>query len=238
MTKRTLPVSTYFSFSVGNTVVWKWAQWPHVMEAYSTTVTGASALPTTRSGRGPGFISSSTEISFGPAFLRCASAGSESPQAAIAESAAAPAAIFSAVAPGDASACPRGWTVDRSRVRSSPFGVTEPCAAISRRRVSINIGSGANKANWRERPFCRCSVRLRQTCRYRQSLRQVPDVSALQRPALTSAPSRASASRSPGSATCATSVVSGRALARGAGRANRSSMPTGACTMRSSATAA
>ena len=59
MMRRTLPVSMYFSLSAGSTLLWKLAQWPQVIEAYSTTVIGASALPSTRSGSGPGFISSS-----------------------------------------------------------------------------------------------------------------------------------------------------------------------------------
>ena len=70
MMKRTLPVSTYFSLSSGNTLLWKLAQWPQVIEAYSTTVMGASALPSTRSGSGPGFISSSTGTSVTRPLLR------------------------------------------------------------------------------------------------------------------------------------------------------------------------
>ena len=58
-TRRTLPVSMYFSLSVGSTLVWKLAQAGHVMEAYSTIVTGASGEPIARSGIGPGFRRSS-----------------------------------------------------------------------------------------------------------------------------------------------------------------------------------
>src|SRR5262245_39487079 len=56
---RTWPLSIYFSLSAGSTVLWKLAQCGHVIEAYSTMVTGASALPIDRSGRAPGFRSSS-----------------------------------------------------------------------------------------------------------------------------------------------------------------------------------
>src|SRR4029450_11789840 len=45
-------------------LLWKLAQWPQVIEAYSTMVTGAFASPTCSSGSGPGFISSSTDTSF------------------------------------------------------------------------------------------------------------------------------------------------------------------------------
>ena len=102
MMRRTLPVSMYFSLSAGSTLLWKLAQWPQVMEAYSTMVIGASALPSTRSGSGPGFISSSTGTSAGPAaFLRCANAAWDKPQAAATDTAAAPADELQEVAPGD-----------------------------------------------------------------------------------------------------------------------------------------
>ena len=90
-------------------MVWKLAQWPQVMEAYSTTVIGASALPMTRSDRGPGFISSSTETSAGPAFLRCASAGCVSPQAASDREGGDAGRHLQRLAPIELSACPRGW---------------------------------------------------------------------------------------------------------------------------------
>src|SRR5690349_1182483 len=51
-------------------VLWKLAQWPQVIEAYSTMVTGAFVSPTCSSGSGPGFISSSTDTSVGLAPLR------------------------------------------------------------------------------------------------------------------------------------------------------------------------
>ena len=41
----TLPVSIYFFFNSGYVVLWKVAQWPQVIEAYSMMVTGASSLP-------------------------------------------------------------------------------------------------------------------------------------------------------------------------------------------------
>ena len=53
-----LPVSMYFSLSCGSTVLWKAAQAGQVRSAYSTMVMGASALPTTISGWGPGLASS------------------------------------------------------------------------------------------------------------------------------------------------------------------------------------
>src|SRR5690606_38919493 len=64
--RRTCPVSMYFFFSSGSTLLWKVAQCGQVIEAYSTMVTFASGLPSTRSGNGPGFISSSTGTSDGP----------------------------------------------------------------------------------------------------------------------------------------------------------------------------
>ena len=64
----TLPVSTYLLTNAGYVSAWKAAQWVQVMEAYSTIVTGASALPWTMSGSGLGAISSSV------ATLVCASA--------------------------------------------------------------------------------------------------------------------------------------------------------------------
>ena len=51
---RALPVSMYFVFSSGSVVSWKCAQCGQVIEAYSTMVTGASALPSTLSGSAPG----------------------------------------------------------------------------------------------------------------------------------------------------------------------------------------
>src|SRR6476619_330429 len=44
-------------------LLWKLAQWPQVIEAYLTMVTGAFVSPTCSSGSGPGFISSSTDTS-------------------------------------------------------------------------------------------------------------------------------------------------------------------------------
>src|ERR1700736_595995 len=43
-TKRTLPASTYFDCSIGNTFSWNAAQCGQLIEAYSTMVTGAFAL--------------------------------------------------------------------------------------------------------------------------------------------------------------------------------------------------
>jgi hypothetical protein len=65
-TMRTLPVSTYLVLRSGSTLVWNCLQWPQVMEAYSTIVTLASALPMTRSGNSGWFISASTATSVGP----------------------------------------------------------------------------------------------------------------------------------------------------------------------------
>ncbi len=42
----------YSDFSASKVPVWKVAQWGHVMEAYSTTVTGAFGSPRTTSGSG------------------------------------------------------------------------------------------------------------------------------------------------------------------------------------------
>src|SRR5690242_7828854 len=56
-----LPVSMYLVLISGSVTSWKRAQCGQVMEAYSTIVTGASALPSTMSGSAPG--SSSAAIS-------------------------------------------------------------------------------------------------------------------------------------------------------------------------------
>src|SRR6478672_8765924 len=63
MMRRALPVSMYFDFSAGKMLLWKLAQWPQVIEAYSTMVTGASVWPNCSSGKGPAFISSATGTS-------------------------------------------------------------------------------------------------------------------------------------------------------------------------------
>src|SRR5690606_17308454 len=66
-----LPSVDVLPLQLCSTLLWKLAQWGQVIEAYSTMVTLASGLPSTRSGNGPGFISSSTGTSDGP--RRCAS---------------------------------------------------------------------------------------------------------------------------------------------------------------------
>ena len=65
----------YFFLKSGKTSLVKWAQCPHVIEPYSTTVTFASAGPTVISGRSVAFISSATGTSAGPV-ARCARLGS------------------------------------------------------------------------------------------------------------------------------------------------------------------
>ena len=82
--KRTLPVSMYFSLSAGQ----------HLVVEVGAVAAGHRGVfddgdrarrpcRATRSGSGPGFISSSTETSVGPAFLRCAQRGQRmQPQAA------------------------------------------------------------------------------------------------------------------------------------------------------------
>src|SRR6516225_11249137 len=129
------------------------------MEAYSTTVMGASALPSTRSGSGPGFINSSTGTSVGAGFLRCASAAGANSEAATTARAAMPIPSFSPV-----------FRASR-RLRLSPHelcgkSVTEWILALGpslpTRQSPINIGSGANKANRRERLLCRSAVEFEQ----------------------------------------------------------------------------
>ena len=51
--KRTLPVSMYFAFSVGQVFSWKAAQCEQVIEAYSMIETLASSLPSQTSPSGP-----------------------------------------------------------------------------------------------------------------------------------------------------------------------------------------
>src|ERR1700676_4243996 len=62
-TKRTLPASTYFDCSIGNTFSWNAAQCGQLIEAYSTMVTGAFALPTAMSGKDTG-LAASTAVAF------------------------------------------------------------------------------------------------------------------------------------------------------------------------------
>src|ERR1700676_5035528 len=57
-TKRTLPASTYFDCSIGNTFSWNAAQCGQLMDAYSTMVTGAFALPSAMSGSDTGLAAS------------------------------------------------------------------------------------------------------------------------------------------------------------------------------------
>ncbi len=54
-------------------VVWKFAQWLHVNEAYSTIVTGASALPSTWSPSAPA-LKRSAGLNFLTGLLACAKA--------------------------------------------------------------------------------------------------------------------------------------------------------------------
>src|SRR5271157_103875 len=58
-----LPESTYFALTSGQTSLWKAAQWLQVSEAYSMMVAGASALPSTMSGKAWG--ASSAAVSAG-----------------------------------------------------------------------------------------------------------------------------------------------------------------------------
>ena len=55
-TKRTLPVSIYFDFSIGSTVWSNAAQCEQVIEVYSTMVTGAPAGPRAMSGSETGLV--------------------------------------------------------------------------------------------------------------------------------------------------------------------------------------
>src|SRR5450755_609360 len=57
-TKRTLPVSIYFDLSIGNTFSWNAAQCGQLIDAYSTMVTAALALPSAMSGSDTGFATS------------------------------------------------------------------------------------------------------------------------------------------------------------------------------------
>jgi hypothetical protein len=78
-------------------LLWKVAQCPQVIEAYSTTVIGASGLPSVSSGSGPGFISSSTGTSGGAALRFWARTWAGKPKAPAREIAAKAAESSSAV---------------------------------------------------------------------------------------------------------------------------------------------
>ncbi len=56
--KRTLLVSMYSDLIFGKVTLWNSAQWPQLIEAYSTMVTGAFADPSTTSPSGTGFARS------------------------------------------------------------------------------------------------------------------------------------------------------------------------------------
>src|SRR6478752_1433433 len=148
-------------------LLWKLAQWPQVIEAYSTMVTGAFVSPTCSSGSGPGFISSSTDTSVCLAPLReellavvAVSAGDEDRyQAETAARATAPAPANSmlrrVITCGSDSICDTRF---RSKFEDC-FKGFGPC--VLRQQTTLrwrappaqlpdNIGSATNKANRRE----------------------------------------------------------------------------------------
>ena len=212
----------YFSFRAGKILLWKAAQWPHVIEAYSTMVTGASALPSARSGSGPGFISSSAAPRLGrpcgAAHGRLAASGPRRAADGNGRRRRPPIVATGRAAGDGAGAMRRSVGVGHggSILLALRLDAAQRCAAWSGRADNISLAT--NKANPREQ---------RGRC----------DGNFSGRPG-SPAPSRASAPRSPASAMPATSRVSGSGRARGSCGATGSRGSTGACTMRNSAMAA